>query len=77
MAATKEISLRVRVTKDVAKRFEDCVGVESETLQFGQEVSMSSVLRQAIGEYITRWESIAASEVAREGAKVLKKAVRK
>lgn len=75
--ANKDIVLKVRVTPDVAKRFAACVEHESQTLQFGQEVSMSTVLRTAVGEYITRWESIAASEVAKEGAKVLRKAVRR
>lgn len=69
----KDISLRVRVTKSIADRFEAAVKTEAATLNFGEEISMSSVMRKAIGEYIAKWESIAASDVAQQAARTLKK----
>jgi len=69
MANDKQIL--VRMPTEMHDRFVACVKLEAETLGFGEELSAQKAFRAMIRDYITRWESIGASEDARAAGRAL------
>lgn len=69
--ASKDKQILVRVPTELYDRFVECVRLESETLGFGEELSLARAHRSLMRDYITKWESIGQSETAKAAGKIL------
>jgi len=64
----------VRMTLDDALRFANCIVLDAAI--HGHDPNMNATLRALVRQWCDRVETVASSQVATDGAKVLKKAVR-
>lgn len=64
----------VRMTTDDAVRFANCIVLDAAI--HGHDPNMNATMRALVRQWCDRVEAVAASQVATDGAKVLKKAVR-
>jgi hypothetical protein len=70
-AKQTETSFPLRCTAELSDRFQACCVLDARI--HGGDVNYSSTLRRLMVEYCNRIERTAASEVATEGAKVLRR----
>lgn len=71
--ANRDKTLNVRMSKDELERFAACSVLD--VALHGGDMSMAGTTRQLIRQWCDRIEKTAASQVATDGAKVLRKAV--